>query len=514
LDSDKNELVCERILLPKGYEGIADTFESFRYAMNTNDINVRVFKERTPHIIDPESAKRYSRITTNTLFGWKAKSLATLPFMYQSDIIGTLTVFKQSGELSEEDTGIIETHIIPIFYPPTLRALQYDQIKRKESAISKVIEEQKHFLNFILDVNKLNDVDSIYHLFCQEILRRFEFDLAGILLLDGDILSARKHAILNEKYRKRLTAFEAFFDPEHTVYDANKQDGACLVAMDHNIHIYIPDCSTVNNLPMSVKDKEGLKILETARTLLIMPIRQDGKPIGVFWLWSLEKPVAMDDTALNIIDLLGSFVGTAINNAQLYDQVDRQKSEISLLNDSLKEKVVELHNLATTDKLTSLKNFAYFQEELHRRINEYRRCKDRDFMALCIFDVDHFKKFNDTYGHVAGNIALMDVASRIAKQARTMDIVCRYGGEEFVVILPKCNLEGAVLFAERVRESVMASPVKTDAQSVPVTISVGVAEYLPNEEQSAFIERANNALYRAKEGGRNCVRAADETPPE
>jgi diguanylate cyclase (GGDEF)-like protein len=135
-------------------------------------------------------------------------------------------------------------------------------------------------------------------------------------------------------------------------------------------------------------------------------------------------------------------------------------------------------------------------------------------MALCIFDVDHFKKFNDTYGHVAGNIALMDVASRIAKQARTMDIVCRYGGEEFVVILPKCNLEGAVLFAERVRESVMASPVKTDAQSVPVTISVGVAEYLPNEEQSAFIERANNALYRAKEGGRNCVRAADETPPE
>jgi diguanylate cyclase (GGDEF)-like protein len=259
---------------------------------------------------------------------------------------------------------------------------------------------------------------------------------------------------------------------------------------------------------MSQKDKKGLEILETPRSMLIMPIRKGQTAIGAFWLWSLEKPVQVDDTTLNIIDLLGSFIGTAISNAELYCQVEDQKSEIEKLNFSLQEKVVELNNLATTDKLTELKNFAFFQQELQRRIMEYRRCVKPLCMSLIIIDIDHFKRFNDTYGHVAGNIALMDVAGRIAKQARSMDIVCRYGGEEFIVILPKCQLNGAYQFAERVRAAVEASPVKTDKESVPVTISIGVAEYQSDEEQEHFIERADKALYEAKQSGRNCVKVA------
>lgn len=186
----------------------------------------------------------------------------------------------------------------------------------------------------------------------------------------------------------------------------------------------------------------------------------------------------------------------------LLKSVETKNREIEHLNADLVE-------LATTDKLTGLKNFAYFQEQLTSKTQPQRNSSDTPVLAILISDVDHFKKFNDTHGHQAGNIALQDIAARIKKMVRQMDIPCRYGGEEFVVILPSCRLKDAAALGERFRLAVEAVPVTIeDGREIFVTTSIGVAEYQPGETADQLVNRADEALYRAKHFGRNRVESA------
>jgi diguanylate cyclase (GGDEF)-like protein len=127
-----------------------------------------------------------------------------------------------------------------------------------------------------------------------------------------------------------------------------------------------------------------------------------------------------------------------------------------------------------------------------------------------MFDVDHFKKFNDTYGHDQGDRVLQGVAKTLRGALRNHDIPCRYGGEEFLAILPNTPKEGAMSVAERLRRDVEDMAV----DGLKVTISIGVAEYPSFDvaEQAGLVEAADGALYQAKKGGRNRVCQADPAP--
>ncbi len=128
-------------------------------------------------------------------------------------------------------------------------------------------------------------------------------------------------------------------------------------------------------------------------------------------------------------------------------------------------------------------------------------------VSLVIFDLDHFKKVNDTYGHPAGDAVLVTVAERVQKALRTEDVFARYGGEEFVVILRGIDLEGAHKVGERLRAIVDASPIPADSLSIPVTLSAGCAALTccPEPSTVALIAIADRRLYAAKRAGRNRV---------
>ena len=111
---------------------------------------------------------------------------------------------------------------------------------------------------------------------------------------------------------------------------------------------------------------------------------------------------------------------------------------------------------------------------------------------------------------MAGNLALKEVADRLQSAARAMDVVGRYGGEEFVIVLPDCDLDGARQFGERIRRLIEETPLRIGEQRVPVTISIGCACFRPGEDKASFIDRADRALYLAKQNGRNRVEAAPE----
>jgi diguanylate cyclase len=161
--------------------------------------------------------------------------------------------------------------------------------------------------------------------------------------------------------------------------------------------------------------------------------------------------------------------------------------------------------------MTGLYNIEFFYEELDRRINEYQRCKGEQFLSVVIFDIDHFAQFSLDHGVPTANLIICDVARRLNKIARKMDIPFRYAGSSFVAILPKCRLSGAVIFADRVRLNVAGEPIETESELFQVTISCGCAEFVPGESAANLIARTESALNRARAQGCNVVCVSEES---
>ena len=172
----------------------------------------------------------------------------------------------------------------------------------------------------------------------------------------------------------------------------------------------------------------------------------------------------------------------------------------------------KLQKLAVTDGLTKLYNSRSFYSQLETEVDRFNRYKHP--LALLLLDLDHFKDYNDTYGHLEGDKILVRFSQIIKSCLRANDTAYRYGGEEFTVILPETGAEEARTVAQRIRaalESERFSPI--NGQEVKITISIGVTEYQAKEELSTFIQRADRAMYRSKQKGRNMVSMLYAAPP-
>lgn len=169
---------------------------------------------------------------------------------------------------------------------------------------------------------------------------------------------------------------------------------------------------------------------------------------------------------------------------------------------ALAVKTPDLYHKATRDPLTGLGNRQYFNDQLDFLFSSCKRYHDS--LSLVLIDIDHFKSINDTYGHLAGDHVLSNVAKIISKVARThVDLVFRYGGEEIVILLPKTDVEGGFNFAERLREKIEQSKFSFEGNTIRVTVSIGVSSLKDHKNSDELIAEADRALYSAKESGRN-----------
>lgn len=192
---------------------------------------------------------------------------------------------------------------------------------------------------------------------------------------------------------------------------------------------------------------------------------------------------------------------------QLHEKLVMMKLELEASTRELASTNELLARLSYTDSLTGVYNNRYFYERLEEEISLARRTDGH--LALIMLDIDHFKRYNDTYGHRQGDRLLREVARIMSEKCRETDIVCRYGGEEFGIILPHASRTEALGVAERIREAIASHPFE-GRESQPngvLTISAGVAVF-PDDAQTVgeLVERADIALYRAKSSGRNAVR--------
>ena len=197
------------------------------------------------------------------------------------------------------------------------------------------------------------------------------------------------------------------------------------------------------------------------------------------------------------------------NNKKLEAHLAASKKEIEQLQENLQ--IVRAESL--TDPLTTLSNRKFFDLALTKAIADARA--NAEPLSLLISDIDHFKSFNDKYGHLTGDNVLRLVAIAVKQNVKGQDIAARYGGEEFVVALPNTGLQSALTVAEHIRRAVMTKELvkRSSGQRLGrVTISIGAATLRPHDTAAALIERADNCLYGAKRNGRN--RVIGEADPE
>lgn len=180
--------------------------------------------------------------------------------------------------------------------------------------------------------------------------------------------------------------------------------------------------------------------------------------------------------------------------------------------DRLREQCKTLEELSYVDALTGLYNFRYMQRALEMEMERSRRT--RLPTGLIMIDVDHFKRINTKHGHECGNVALAWVGRILREGIRVIDVPCRYGGEEFALILPGTSLAQSIKIADRLRETLSENPVLLHNESVTLTASFGVSVFRSNDGYSVgeFLDRTDGFLYQAKSTGRNKV-CSEEAPP-
>lgn len=182
---------------------------------------------------------------------------------------------------------------------------------------------------------------------------------------------------------------------------------------------------------------------------------------------------------------------------EAYVRLEEQMKEIQGLQDELREQAIR-------DPLTKLHNRHYLKETLSRELS--RAMREKYPISFLMLDIDHFKLVNDTYGHAAGDFVLRDLADHLAEFTRTGDIVCRYGGEEFLVAFPNTKEGDAFFIADRLCESIQRTPIYVDHHTISITISAGISEFPTHGHYEGLIlETADKAMYHAKHNGRNQV---------
>ena len=288
----------------------------------------------------------------------------------------------------------------------------------------------------------------------------------------------------------------------HTLhFRSNLTDGQALP--DYRLSVDDPNLATrcfqkqtpilINNLS---SEYERFPTEELARSwsfpmagLLFVPLQHGDRTIGVLGVQCRQAGVYTAHH-LNTLSALASYVAIALENASLYEQ---------------------LNILASKDVLTGFLNRRRFSElaadELRRAIRYY------ESLTFMMIDLDHFKQVNDKYGHSSGDQVLRDCADLIRTILRDSDAVCRWGGEEFALLLPHTDLEGGRLLAERIRQALAEHEVMvSDCQNIQVTASFGLAQWQsPEPDFESILRRADQALYRAKAEGRNRI-CLDQSP--
>ena len=355
--------------------------------------------------------------------------------------------------------------------------------KQAEESLRRQFANLSSLYQMTATLGRSSEIEDVYAAALDSLQNTLAVDRVSILLFDTDgVMRFKAWRGLPDAYRKAVEG--------HSPWRQDAQDPQPVLVPD----VYLdPDLKSLQ--PVFVEAGIG--------ALAFIPLTYQGKLLGKFMIYHNEKHIFSNEE-IQLAQTIAYHIGFAIARNQADANLLRAKSSLEVTHYELQQALAHEQVLARTDGLTELYNRRYFFELAVREFSASIRYQRT--LTIIMFDVDGFKQANDTLGHAFGDSILIQIAQVAASQVRDVDILARYGGDEFVILLPQTNTQQAFLIAERIRESVLSARVKTDSQSIVVTLSIGVAEIVHNPQDRLVedvIRRADKALYRAKQKGRN-----------
>jgi diguanylate cyclase (GGDEF)-like protein len=338
------------------------------------------------------------------------------------------------------------------------------------SQINKLLDKELTEAQISCQINRILSSDLDYSQTIGAIIELIESSLdyhfCGLLILDN-----LREAELLVSIKYPASEYDLANFKSKVVDDYYKKS-------DYNIMLENISLNRTNGPAILADTKKKKDVLESFYTV---PLNLKNKNLGLLAV-SHSRPDAFGSEEKKFISLLAEHSSIAINNATLHKRIKK---------------------LSITDGLTGVYCFRYFQEKLEDELKRAQRYQEP--LGLIIMDIDGFKQVNDSYGHPAGDSILKNIADMLKNECRDIDIVCRYGGEEFAVILPETDTEGAFYLAERIRKTVKNYEFKSpENDTFNLTVSCGVASYPhSSKEKDGLIKSADDALYKAKNEGKN-----------
>lgn len=412
-------------------------------------------------------------------------------FLISSSIIHPINVLReQTAKVAQGnwDAKIGSTAYDEISHLAESFNSMVDQLEEKHQENQKVIVNMEHLnqklevtnskmetklfeTSLLLDIsnsiNNSDDYDEVLGQMLEKLIRSFNFDRGSIMRFDKDSNALKLRVV------KRVVG-------------AQRK----IVSVEPSGQILLHKGQGIAG-----------KVVETGKCSLLMSKEEkDYKPYGNWRDDTIESltcvPVCHQEEVIGIINLIQESGRTSLNKDHL-DFLNTVANHISLVLQN-----TELNEEAITDGMTKLYNKKHFIFRLKKEIQN--SIEDNEPFSLILFDIDHFKKFNDSYGHLLGDKVLIEVAELFQKVGRTTDLRARYGGEEFVMILPRATNKEALDIAEELRKAIENHDLESEKGLLKVTTSLGVAEF-PKDASTAdeLIKAADDALYKAKGEGRN-----------
>jgi two-component system cell cycle response regulator len=301
--------------------------------------------------------------------------------------------------------------------------------------------------------------------------------------LDGKILLVEDRASAAQRISEALS-------PHHSVTAEADPNEALFKAAEGNFDLAI--------ISLGLKDFDGLRLCSQMRSL------ERTRTTPLLTIADLEdRQRVLRGLDLGVNDYLSRPIDRNELLARVRTQIKRKRFA-----DALRQNLQASIEMAVIDPLTGLNNRRYLESHLASLIDQ--AAERQRPLSLMVLDIDHFKQVNDSHGHDAGDAVLKGFADRVKAAVRGVDLMCRLGGEEFVVVMPDTTLAFASRVAERIREAVESGPfeIGADGRSIPITVSIGLADRGEEVDADSLFRRADQALYRSKNAGRNRVSVA------
>jgi diguanylate cyclase (GGDEF)-like protein/PAS domain S-box-containing protein len=373
-----------------------------------------------------------------------------------------------------ESTGVPvkyrgETHIFGIFRDITERKLE-EQEKAILAGIGRLI-------------GSTLEIDEVYERFAVETRKMIPFDRLTINLNNHDMRTVTVAYVFGSNVSGRSPGES--FPLKGSVNEALERTRTGML-----LHLTNADEITGQYPHLLSAFQAGML------SFMGVPLISQDKVIGVLNFRS-KRPDIYKEQDLRLAERIGVQIAGAIANAQLYANIKKMEQE-------LKESEQRYRELSIVDDLTRLYNSRYFYHQLKTEIDRSNRYEQP--LALLLLDLDNFKGFNDTYGHVEGDQVLWRLGHVVKRCLRETDFAFRYGGEEFTILLPMTTSADGAITAERIRtefKNETFSP--TPGENVHVTVSIGLAQYRTQEDMKAFVHRADQLMYQGKKSGKDRV---------